>query len=38
VSVLFLDGKRSEFTNPKFYDEALMIPAERDGLGPLTVR
>lgn len=38
VSVLFLDGKKSEFTSERYYEEALYIPMEINGLGPLTVR
>ena len=38
VQVLFMDGKKSEFSDPREYDESLSYPYDMDGLGPMTVR
>jgi hypothetical protein len=38
VPVMFMDGKKSEFKDPRAYDEARYIPAKIDGVGPMVVR
>jgi hypothetical protein len=38
VPVIFMDGKKSEFSIPRLYDDAKHIPAEINGCGPMVVR
>jgi hypothetical protein len=38
VPVLFMDGKKSEWSIPKLYDDCKAIPVEKNGLGPMVVR
>lgn len=36
--VIFMDGKRSEFKTPRFYEDCKFIPAEVKGAGPMVIR
>lgn len=37
--VMFMDGKKDEFPEPKAYDEARWIPAtDSNGCGPMVIR
>jgi hypothetical protein len=38
VPVIFMDGKKSEFSIPRLYEDAKHIPQEFDGHGPMVVR
>jgi hypothetical protein len=38
VAVMFMDGKKDEFSSEKIYNECKYIPAEIDGVGPMVVK